>query len=60
MKLTLRATPALGPIGFLFEPLMTGRVESDTRKTVDNLTELVRREQLPRAPRKGCGSSAAH
>jgi carbon monoxide dehydrogenase subunit G len=45
MTLTLRATHALGPAGFLFERLMTGRVERDTRKTVENLAELVRREQ---------------
>ena len=50
MTLTLRATPALGPVGFLFERLMRGRVERDTRKTVENLVDLVRRDQAAKRP----------
>jgi carbon monoxide dehydrogenase subunit G len=50
MTLTLRATPALGPVGFLFERLMRGRVERDTRKTVENLVDLVRRDQAAKSP----------
>jgi uncharacterized protein YndB with AHSA1/START domain len=50
MTLTLRGTPALGAVGLLFGRLMTGRVERDTRKTVENLVELVRREQAVKSP----------
>jgi hypothetical protein len=45
MTRTLRGIPALGPIGLLFRQLMRGRVERDTRKTVENLVDLVRRDQ---------------
>jgi uncharacterized protein YndB with AHSA1/START domain len=50
MTLTLRGTPSLGPVGFAFGRLMTPRVERDTRKTVENLADLVRREQGAKTP----------
>ena len=45
VTLTLRGTPALGPVGGVFARLMHGQVGRDNRKTVDALADLVAREQ---------------
>jgi carbon monoxide dehydrogenase subunit G len=41
---TLRAEPAAGPLGAAFHRLMRGQVERDTRKSMENLAALARRE----------------
>jgi uncharacterized protein YndB with AHSA1/START domain len=48
--LTLRASPSLGPVGLAFERLMTGIVERRNRRTLENLVELVRREDAGSTP----------
>jgi hypothetical protein len=34
----------------LFRQLMSGRVERDTRKTVENLVDVIRRDQAAKSP----------
>jgi carbon monoxide dehydrogenase subunit G len=41
---TLRAKPALGPVGGLFARLMQGQVARDNQKSVENLAALAARE----------------
>lgn len=42
VTLTLRADPALGPVGSAFARLMKGQVSRDNRKTAAQLAELCR------------------
>ena len=42
--LSLRAKPALGPVGAVFASLMEGQVARDNRKSVENFAALAARE----------------
>jgi hypothetical protein len=44
LEVTLRAEPALGPIGAVFTRLMSARVERDHRRSVEAFAELASRE----------------
>jgi carbon monoxide dehydrogenase subunit G len=50
VKLTLRGTPALGPIGSAFAALMRGQVDRDNRRSVEAFAELARQELSTEAP----------
>jgi hypothetical protein len=50
LTLTLRGTPALGPIGSAFAALMKGQVDRDNRNSVEAFAELARHELAGEAP----------
>jgi carbon monoxide dehydrogenase subunit G len=50
VKITLRGTPGMGPIGAAFGTLMRGQVVRDNRRSVEAFAELARRELAAEAP----------
>jgi hypothetical protein len=44
VTMTLRGTPALGPLGSVFAALMKGQVDRDNRRSVEAFAELATRE----------------
>jgi carbon monoxide dehydrogenase subunit G len=50
VTITLRGTPALGPVGSAFAALMRGQVDRDNRRSVEAFAELATRELATEAP----------
>jgi carbon monoxide dehydrogenase subunit G len=44
VTMTLRGTPAFGPVGSIFAALMKGQVDRDNRRSVEAFAELATRE----------------